>query len=152
MVRNKLIWVSGAVLSFALVWNALAGKNPNHEVVKTVITILIAGILLISFVMVTASFSVLAAMFRAGRSAGVLGRHTYRIGEQGLRETTAVNDSLMHWKGIFAVKDIGSYLLVFQTPALAHVLPRRCFADGGDFAIFEAALRERIRIARGESR
>ncbi|WP_035602741.1 YcxB family protein [Haloferula sp. BvORR071] len=152
VVRNKVIWITGIILSFALVWNALAGRNPNHDVVKTVITILIGGILLISFVMVTAGFSVLAAMLRAGRSAGVLGRHIFRISEEGLRETTDVNDSLMNWKGLFAIKDIGSYLLVYQTPAMVHVLPRRCFADGGDYMIFEAALRERLRIARGESR
>lgn len=152
VVRNKAIWGAGIILSLAILWSALKAGNREPEVLKVIILTLVVGCLLILFVISMAGLSVLTAMLRTGRGAGVLGRHNYRISEEGLRETTDVNDSLMHWKGIFAIKDTGSYLLVFQTPALAHVLPRRCFADGGDFLIFETALRERMRLARGESR
>ena len=151
-VRNKVLWASGLVLSLAILWSALKAGSREPEVLKVVILTLIAGILLILFVISMAGLSALTAMLRSGRGAGILGRHTYRIGEEGLRETTDVNDSLMHWKGIFAIKDIGSYLLVFQTPLLAHVLPRRCFADGGDLVIFAAILREKMRAACGEAR
>ena len=152
VLRNKAVWIMGTVLGIAVLWSALKGSNGHPEPLKVVILTLVVGIMLILFVIFWAGVSALAAMLMAGRGAGVLGRHLYRIGEDGLRETTSVNDSLMHWQGIMAIKEMGAYLLVFQTPVLAHAFPRRCFADGGDFAIFAAALREKMRVARGESR
>jgi hypothetical protein len=64
---------------------------------------------------------------RPGR--GQLGRHRLVLGEDGVVESTAVNESRTAWSGVDRVEQSADYIFIYTSPAAAHVIPKRAFSD-----------------------
>jgi hypothetical protein len=64
---------------------------------------------------------------RPGR--GQLGRHRMVLGEDGVIESTAVNESRTAWSGVDRVEQSADYIFIYTSPAAAHVIPKRAFSD-----------------------
>lgn len=58
---------------------------------------------------------------------GVLGKHEYRIGPEGLYEKTTAHEGLRKWEGIQEVQTAGNYLLYRISGYLFHIVPYRSF-------------------------
>jgi hypothetical protein len=69
----------------------------------------------------------MALFARADR--GLLGEHTFRITDQGLVESTKVNESLIKWGGVRSLKRTRRYIHIRVTTAMFHTIPRRHFPD-----------------------
>jgi hypothetical protein len=64
---------------------------------------------------------------RPGR--GQLGRHRVVLGEDGVIESTAVNESRTAWSGVDRVEQSADYIFIYTSPAAAHVIPKCAFSD-----------------------
>ncbi len=71
-------------------------------------------------------------MSATGKS-GVLGRHVYTIGPDGLHESTDVNEGLHKWSGVHAVGRSADLIVVRINGYLFHVFPRRSFGSEQEF-------------------
>jgi YcxB-like protein len=60
---------------------------------------------------------------------GQLGRHRVVLDEKGLSESTAVGESRTTWAGVDRVEQNRDYIFIYIAPAVAHVVPKRAFAD-----------------------
>lgn len=60
---------------------------------------------------------------------GQLGRHRLMLDEDGLTENTAVGESRTRWAGVDRVEQSRDYIYIYTSPAAAHVVPKRAFAN-----------------------
>lgn len=85
--------------------------------------------------------NVLNAVTMVRHSSGVIGPHEMRLSPEGLRDTTPLTDSLTRWPGVFRITRRGDYLTIWTSPFMAHVVPKRAFADEDSFEAFERQAR-----------
>lgn len=113
---------------------------------------MVATLLLASFAGATGGiaagfvFSLLQMAVLTRASNGVLGEHTFMLCDDGLHESTAVNESMVKWSGITAVDRTPSYIYIQVAPGLFHVLPRRDFESAAAYDEFWEALRSRAKL------
>ena len=82
---------------------------------------------------------------RPGR--GQLGRHRVVLSEDGLTESTAVNESRTAWAGVDRVEQSQDYIFIYITPATAHVIPKSAFSDPQEAEAFFRLARSRKEAA-----
>lgn len=73
------------------------------------------------------------------RLRGVLGEHRFVLSNDGLSESTDVNETLHKWAGITRVWSRFGYTFVQISPALAHVIPASA-VHAGNYDEFVTAL------------
>ena len=117
-------WLVAAVcVGVFVVWN----NGVPTTAISVVATVVLITFVLAAFGVLGLVVSVCVAALWAGASSGVLGTHTYSFESGGLRERTTANDTLITWGGVRDVHRIGELIVIRISPALYHVLPRRCF-------------------------
>jgi YcxB-like protein len=87
---------------------------------------------------VVAGFSINLSimLFNIGKKSGVLGSHQFELLQEGLRESTSVNESLQRWESIVEIKVYGDLLLIRINNYLFHVIPKRSFKNQIEFESF----------------
>ena len=60
---------------------------------------------------------------------GHLGTHRIVLDDAGVLERTVVGESRTAWAGVHRVESDADYLYLYTSPAGAHVVPKRAFAD-----------------------
>ncbi len=60
---------------------------------------------------------------------GILGKHEYKISQEGLHEKTSANEGVSKWEGIMEVQAAGGYLLYRISGYLFHIIPYRSFSS-----------------------
>jgi hypothetical protein len=95
----------------------------------------------VAFFLLFLIVNVLNAVVIVRDTSGVVGPHEVQLLPEGFRDTTPVTDSLTRWPGVHRITRRGDYLSFWVSPYLAHVVPRRAFADGEAFAAFERTAR-----------
>jgi hypothetical protein len=64
---------------------------------------------------------------KSGR--GQLGRHRLAMNDEGVVESTAVNQSRTSWTGVDRVEQNADYIFIYTAPHAAHMIPKRAFGD-----------------------
>ena len=140
-VANRARYVMCVVIAvayFAYIANGL-GMPADQRAWQ--IYILGSVIFAIAFYALFLIINVLNAITMARHSSGVIGPHEMRLSPEGLRDTTPLTDSLTRWPGVFRITRRGDYLAIWTSPFMAHVVPKRAFADADAFAAFERQAR-----------
>jgi hypothetical protein len=60
---------------------------------------------------------------------GQLGRHTVKLEETGVAESTAVGEQRTSWAGIDRIEHDPDYIYIYTTPMAAVVIPKRAFSS-----------------------
>ena len=81
-------------------------------------------------------------LFAAREKNGILGRHTYELEPEGLRERTDTNETLSKWSGVHSIRTLGAYLIIRISSYLYHVIPTRHFPDAASKDAFIAQARK----------
>jgi len=104
---------------------------------------MVTAMLLVATVFSTVMFGITlcAILFMSGTANGVIGEHIYVFTDHGLREQTSANDTLIRWNGVRDVRRTSRFILIGVSPALYHVLPRRCFESAAKYDEFWRAVR-----------
>lgn len=100
------------------------------------------------FMLGTAAFMLLLSIgmlsLRSRQGNGTLGRHEYKIRDDGLFEVTSANETLTKWGGATSLHKTRGALVVQVTPGLFHVFPRRCFESDEAFENFWIAIQRLV--------
>jgi YcxB-like protein len=143
-LRQKSTWIVGTLITGAIAYTMVTGKNPPDNIYEVVAMMIILLLLWCFLPLLGAVISCLTVLASAARQRGVLGLHDYEVREDGLLEKTDVNESLTRWEGLQGVKETRSHLLLRQSPGLIHIIPRRSFTDPQACRHFVDSVRQRI--------
>lgn len=139
--REKSNIVTGGVLSAGILIFLLISKQPDNlssigiaagAAIGGGVAGLLAGFIISLFFILLASSA----------KSGVLGRHTYRLTEEGLHESTAANEGLQKWQGIQTVGKSKTLIFLRINGYLFHLIPRRAFGSAQEFELFWSKARD----------
>lgn len=82
------------------------------------------------------TFSLIAILFVVSEKTGGLGKYIFIIAEQGFHEKTEANETTQKWQGILSIIKSKSYIFIRINSYLFHVIPKRSFANEGEFEKF----------------
>ena len=105
---------------------------PDPVLATGIATFLITVVVFLGILVASSLFTVLSATAKSG----ILGRHTYTIEEEGLREVTDANDTLNKWSSIHRILKAGDSIFVQINWYLFHVIPRRSFDSSEQYQEF----------------
>jgi hypothetical protein len=88
------------------------------------------------------SIGVSITLLTAGHRPGVLGDHEFMLKDEGLFETTSVNETLTKWKGITSLTKTKRFIFIRLGPFF-HFLPRNNFESHEQFNEFWEDLHNR---------
>ncbi|GJL91295.1 YcxB family protein [Hyphococcus sp.] len=92
------------------------------------------------------TINVAAASPRTG-----LGAHHYELKEEGLRESTELNEEISKWKTFDRVWRSKDYILLKKHWAAMHMFPARCFDSRKRYDAFYDAIEARVKAASSTS-
>jgi hypothetical protein len=84
-------------------------------------------------------------MTYSSKLTGVIGPHRMVIKDEGLEESTAVDQSFHRWSNSFRIKEFGSYVWIYPTDQKLFLVPKTPGRCEGDLAEFLEQLRTRIK-------
>lgn len=67
--------------------------------------------------------------FTSDKNRLVICEHTITLGEEVLIELSPFNEGRHRWNGIYQVVDATDYIYIFVSQSMAHIIPKRAFAD-----------------------
>jgi hypothetical protein len=67
---------------------------------------------------------------------GLLGEHTLILSDDGIIESTSVNEALNKWAGIRGIEQNDGYIFIFLNQTMAHIIPKRAFVDPEAASLF----------------
>lgn len=70
--------------------------------------------------------------------------HIIEIADDGFTEETHLNKYFMSWKGVEALNETASFLIIQVRLGLAHAIPKRAFKDPEEPGLFVTTVRSRI--------
>ncbi len=147
VLRNRIlqIFVAGAFLLNAwLILSSQAEKLTLFEGIAKLVGFAIFYLTTFLFLQVVLAL----ALAYGQKHRGVVGRHTLEITEQGLIESSEVNETLHKWAGILRVFSLLGYLYIYVGENNSHPIPKRAFPPG-QLEDFEREVNERVQRARG---
>lgn len=78
------------------------------------------------------------------KDGSILGKKTFIIEDNGLREITPTNETLVKWDGIEKLIEMEDYIYVFIDKIAAYVIPTRYFDTENEKELFIKKMKENI--------
>lgn len=78
------------------------------------------------------------------KDGSILGKKTFIIEDNGLREITPSNETLVKWNGIEKLIEMDDYIFVFIDKIAAYVIPTRYFETENEKELFIRKMKENI--------
>lgn len=66
-------------------------------------------------------------LYSEGQNKGVIGNHIIAIDAEGFTETSDVGESRTTWDGVERIDQSDEYVLLYTSPVMAHIIPKRAF-------------------------
>ena len=131
------------VLYISLVISASIFLMHNFSAMKIFLSVLFSIILGVPAFLLLVLVMILIGVFFASERSG-LGEHIYTIEEDGLRETTRLNQDFSKWVAFERVWCDREYIFLQRSWAAYHLFPKRCFGTKEEFEKFGATLKQKI--------
>jgi hypothetical protein len=81
------------------------------------------------------------------RNGVVLGRHTLQLADEGIRDTTALTESLTRWAAVQSLTDTPQHLFIMLDVGVGFIVPKRSFASSAALAQFQEQVSQRLHTA-----
>jgi len=79
---------------------------------------------------------------------GILGKHIFKIENEGIREITEYNDSLLKWEGIKSIETTNKHIFIFVDKHMAHIIPKSSFESDEECNNFLNILKNKTVLTR----
>ena len=136
--KNKKIFgrFRFAVPGFLILLIIVLNINRINDILYLVTQIVF--ILLVYFVLVLVSKQLRLRLIKKipSEQGGILGKHTFRISDEGIWESTEHNNNLTKWSGILSVETTNKFIFIFVDTHMAHIIPKRYFNSEDDSNYF----------------
>lgn len=140
--RSKWTWIymyGLFALCMAVAIINMEGFSAAYLGIMVLITASIAVVFSFLAFALCLSINIAAASPRTG-----LGAHHYRLEEEGLRESTDINEELSKWKSFDRLWKSRNYIVLKKHWAAIHIFPARCFDSRAQFDEFHAVIAAKI--------
>jgi len=129
VIKHKKIYKRAKLLYSALLVLLVILLNTNKITDISYMAGQVVLVLLIYFVVILLlkPISGLFIKYTPAKGGSVLGKHKFRISDEGLWSSIESGESLLKWKGIQSIETTKKYIFVFVDTHMAHVIPKRCF-------------------------
>lgn len=128
--RSKAVWIMGFLLWAILFFPTLSGRELSGDMVCTFCTLLsvfiVSSIGTTLIMLALCVIGLVVSVFSVGFLPGVLGEHNFDLREDGLFETTGVNETLTKWKAIRSIKHYKKYIMVWIGAGF-YSIPKKSF-------------------------
>ncbi len=132
-LRGNLIFILVvAVGIFTFIAFTETPENAEAWIIATVGAVVGGLSALLAGFLISLTWILLASTTKTGQ----LGRHIYRISEQGLYEETQANESTHKWPSIVSLSKSDSYIFIRINSYLFHVIPKQSFSNEQEFERF----------------
>lgn len=81
----------------------------------------------------------------AGKGGSLMAKRTYRFSDFGIDVSSMGKRAQKKWADIREIKNIGNILLIFTSPKLAYVIPRRCLGSKTEWSRFIRFIFDRVK-------
>lgn len=98
----------------------------DMELVYSAVSAVVLGVLLDIYFFVRLKSKI---MKLPEKKSGLLGEHIIELSEDGIKESTDVNESFSKWDGVHSVKRDKSHFYIFLNSMAGHIIPRRSFVS-----------------------
>ena len=89
-------------------------------------------------------FNFIISIVNPKMKKGILGEHQFEITDEGFREKTNYNDSLVKWSSVDRVARVFGYTMVRVAGSQWHIFPKRSFNNNDEQLNFENTLQNKI--------
>ncbi len=90
---------------------------------------LVGGLALYAWLVRSSAGYTARRLMKEGKNKGTFGQHTLKLGQDGVVETTEVGETRASWAGVERVTESETYIFIFLSSSMAHVIPKRSFAS-----------------------
>jgi hypothetical protein len=142
----RLLWLIYLVFYIHAFYTGFSGmaEASAHVLVRVGVAGFVAFLVILFLIVVTNLITAILLIFIYRRDRGFLTEHSITISDRGLIEETEVNRTEVKWTAITRVVRTRRYILVFLSPIMAHIIPRRAFADSAECDRFYSELQSRV--------
>lgn len=127
-LRFKFNWVFSA--ASALLISYFEWKVERDLSVVTIFCVLIFILMFLLSVLLSAIATVIV------RESGIRAEHSIRISKEGIREISAHGHTHTDWQGVLRIVSWRSFIYVFVTTYMAHIIPERAFESKKEWKRF----------------
>jgi len=82
-------------------------------------------------------------MLKEGKAGGITGNYTMTLTEEGLAESTPIEEKKTRWDGITSFQEDDDYFYLYNSAVSAYILPKRALKNIGDI---RALLQSKVNI------
>lgn len=133
--RLRSNWSFAGFLSLSAFIVVLVTKRPDSSYgISTAVLVAVLGGFLATLVCM--AVALLMISLRSKESNGILGVHRFELSAEGLRESTAVNETLQRWPAVQTIARSPIALYIGIIDSLYYVIPRRGFASEQEYDAF----------------
>lgn len=144
-----MIWLD--ILGFAALMVGLyfSITNPDPGTRRTLNVLVFWGVLLLA-VGLSQPFIVFLQIYvlKSPAVESQMEFRTYVFDDTGIRIQSGEKSALMPWSRVIGLKDIGQVFLIFTSPRLAYVIPKRYFSSKEEGDRFKSSLSSRVESAK----
>lgn len=129
--HRRMRWINGGIAAL-IALAAVSPKVSSRSFVVVALTFLLCfAVIWISMLILGCLINFLLMAIRPNLSGmeGILCEHTVTIDQDGLTETTPVNESRHRWSGVYRVDSTPDHIFIYIQQNMAHVIPRRSFTS-----------------------
>ena len=142
---NRLLQLLPIVYFCLTLWDQWHGESRPTYWLHAVLTVGADAAFFCGFWILLVAMVGTLTVWRATNGSGVLGTHHYEIRDDGLFETTDVNETMTKWGGILRVTRNRWYILVCENRKHYHVIPIRAFPNALAADAFSKELLDRLK-------
>lgn len=144
-LRNRLVILFGFVIAFGMSYLIMSTPElASYPLGLRIVAILVLATLQL-LAMMLIQLTLLALYIGLKKFPGILCEHELEIRDDGLIERTSVNESLHRWSGFHKVVSTRSYLYIYVTNVMIHVVPKGYFTSEHEAQSFQHEIEKRIK-------
>ena len=111
-------------------------QGAPHSLVDLLVILISASIGAPISVGASLAFVLMRVQHKLKDGDGILGDHEYEITDEGLRERTSVNETLVSWRGIKSVVRLKRFAFIELVNGSFHIIPASSFKSSEEHACF----------------
>lgn len=118
-------------------------QGAPHSLIDLLVIVISASIGALISVGASLALVLMRVQHKLKDGDGILGDHEYEITDEGLRERTSVNETLVRWKGIKSVVRLKRFAFIELVSGSFHIIPASSFKSNEEEAGFLTEVQRR---------
>ena len=143
--RNRLKRSFGIATFFIIVWLFILNKNGPFNILSILVQLIVFYAAWGLLIFLLRQLTIWKIKKYPDENGALLGKKTYQLSDEGIREITDNSETLTKWKGIQRIEETNEYVFVFVDRIAAYIFPKREFKSKEELGQFLETLKEKAK-------